>query len=55
MPIIKSKIDVNSAAFKENTKHYQNILQQLRDTLEKIRAGDPEALEKHLSRDKIPA
>ena len=55
MPIIKSKIDVNSAAFKEYTKHYQNILQQLRDTLEKIRAGDPEALEKHLSRDKIPA
>ncbi|WP_455463980.1 carboxyl transferase domain-containing protein, partial [Candidatus Hodarchaeum mangrovi] len=55
MPIIKSKIDVNSKAFKENTKHYQDLLQHLRETLDKIRAGDPEALAKHLSREKIPA
>ncbi|WP_455142086.1 carboxyl transferase domain-containing protein [Candidatus Hodarchaeum mangrovi] len=55
MPIIKSKIDVNSKAFKENTKHYQDILQLLKETLDKIRAGDPEALAKHISREKIPA
>ncbi|MHA1330769.1 MAG: carboxyl transferase domain-containing protein, partial [Candidatus Hodarchaeales archaeon] len=55
MAVIKSKIDVNSKSFKENYEYYQNVVKQLKETLEKVRAGNSKAIEKHLKRGKLLA
>ncbi len=55
MAVLKTKIDVNSKEYKENREHYLTILTKLRKTLEKVREGNPKALETHIERGKIPA
>lgn len=55
MAILRTKIDVNSDQYKENYEHYNEILKHHRETLEKIRTGNPKAIEKHLNRGKILA
>jgi acetyl-CoA carboxylase carboxyltransferase component len=55
MVILRTKIDVNSDQYKENYDYYLEILKHYRDTLEKVRAGNLKALEKHLARNKMPA
>jgi len=55
MAILKSKVDVKSKEYMENWEYYQTVLKQLRETLERVREGNPKALEKHLERGKIPA
>ncbi|MHA1213710.1 MAG: carboxyl transferase domain-containing protein [Candidatus Hodarchaeales archaeon] len=55
MAVIKSKIDVNSKSFKENYEYYQNVVKQLKETLEKVRVGNSKAIEKHLKRGKLLA
>ncbi|MHA1236660.1 MAG: carboxyl transferase domain-containing protein, partial [Candidatus Hodarchaeales archaeon] len=55
MGIIKSKVNVKSAEFQENYKHYQEFLAKHRKIVETVRSGNPKAMEKHLSRGKLPA
>ena len=55
MTVIKTKIDTESKAFKDNYEHYQTILGNYYEILEKVRTGNPKAIEKHLSRGKILA
>ncbi|MHA2203926.1 MAG: carboxyl transferase domain-containing protein, partial [Candidatus Hodarchaeales archaeon] len=55
MVVIKSKVDVNSKEFKENSEHYQKILQKYREICDEVRAGNPKSIEKHLQRGKILA
>ena len=55
MAVLKSKVDVKSQQFKENYEHFQTILQKHKEVLEKVRAGNPRAMETHISRGKMPA
>ncbi|MHA1543000.1 MAG: carboxyl transferase domain-containing protein [Candidatus Hodarchaeales archaeon] len=55
MAVIKSKVNVKSAEFQENYKHYQEFLAEHRNIVETVRSGNPKAMEKHLSRGKLPA
>lgn len=55
MVVIKSKVDINSKEFKENYEHYHKILQEYHEICDKVRTGNPKAIEKHLQRGKILA
>ena len=47
MAILRTKIDVDSNQYKENYEHYNKILRQYRETLEKIRIEEEELINCH--------
>jgi 3-methylcrotonyl-CoA carboxylase beta subunit len=54
MPFIHSKINPNSADFKENYRHNQALVQQLEDRQSTVRQGGSErARQKHIERGKL--
>ncbi len=53
---IISKINVNTQEFKENVSQYRKLIQELKDTIQKIKEGGvSEAIQKHKSRQKYLA
>ncbi|GAB4129617.1 MAG: carboxyl transferase domain-containing protein [Rhodothalassiaceae bacterium] len=54
MTHLKSKLDSSSAAFRENAAHMDELVADLRKTVERIALGGPEhARERHLGRGKL--
>ena len=56
MPILKSKIDVNSEEYQENYSHNESLVNELKVLEEKIKEMGPKKyVEKHIERGKITA
>jgi 3-methylcrotonyl-CoA carboxylase beta subunit len=55
-PALESTVDAKSAEYKENAKHHEALLSDLRDKLNKARKGGPEkSVSLHRSRGKLTA
>ncbi|MBI5210042.1 MAG: methylcrotonoyl-CoA carboxylase [Elusimicrobia bacterium] len=53
-PVVQSKVDRESAEFKENARHHAGLIEDLRARLGKVRAGgSAKALELHRKRGKV--
>ena len=53
---LKSKIDINSSAFKENKKEFEKLLEQYRERLKRVtRGGSERAVKLHKERGKLLA
>ena len=56
MDVIKTNIDTEGNEYKENFKHYQAMVDDLKGNIEKVRlGGGPDMIEKHKSREKMLA